>query len=78
MLNKIRLPMSRVAKAHIVRIRRRTLTEGSLTTKVLPILDRHFGKANVLWADQHVSYVNGETIVAQSEPPGERPWFQAC
>jgi len=54
-----------------------TLTEGSLTTKVLPILDRHFGGANVLWANQHVSYVNDETIVAQSDPPGERSWFQA-
>jgi len=55
-----------------------TVTEGSLKTKVLPVLDRHYDGANVLWADQHASYVTRATIFAQSKlPPGQRPWFQA-
>lgn len=55
-----------------------TLTEGSLTTKVLPVSERHAGGVNVLWADQHVSFVTREGVAAQAAlPAGKRPWFQA-
>jgi prepilin-type N-terminal cleavage/methylation domain-containing protein/prepilin-type processing-associated H-X9-DG protein len=55
-----------------------TLTEGSLTTKVLPASERHGGGVNALWADQHVSFVRREVVAAQAKlPAGQRPWFQA-
>jgi prepilin-type processing-associated H-X9-DG protein len=42
------------------------------------ILDRHSGGVNVLWADQHATFVTFETIAAQSALPDNRnTWFQA-
>jgi len=55
-----------------------TVTESGLKKKVLPILDRHGGGVNALWADQHVSFVTREIVVSQAQlPSGQRPWFQA-
>jgi prepilin-type processing-associated H-X9-DG protein len=49
-----------------------------LKPMVSSILARHSGGVNVLWADQHASFVSFESIVARSALSDDKnPWFQA-